>query len=673
MSEVVTYDGHYWLPSLLKRALQWCRHTTVAAFARSQSNAHLLVMDADCQQASELERRYVRHVYDKIAPHFCDSRYKAWPKVKHFLNGLPKNSVVADIGCGNGKYSAVDERLFFVGCDVCSDLASLAREQAHKSDILLADNLALPYRDDSFDAIISIAVIHHFSTESRRLKAIREMARCVRPGSPLMIYVWAMEQDQRQFCAQDVLVPWHLHEQLPTKGESTSETAADAPQPVVRFHMNSTKEQRIIQGSVGIEPPQDTPKTWTQSFTTKLDRLWSSVSPKLPRHAPTAAEHDGIDRRPLDEIQPPTIVPPAIPEAFLDKDKGRSPSKYLSTDTLVSGLFRLSPSLGRKVSNYFRTPEQEIDQLATNFATQVIQQAIEEVMRIRKRDSLTFYRYYHVFKKAAGAAAVDGMTNQVETERQRTPPADCDDEQYEELEEEEATHDSDENERVVQVGDGLNNQNVVYQARPSCLICDQDEDEEGPATEAEKASNVHVSYEVGGEAVVESSGRPPMRLRPLTQQERWTMAALRWKKQKQLMAEIKRREESKMAAAASSANAGEGASKAQQADDGAVDATNLNLLSRAAAHRDRRYAVKVMRRCGSQIAKPKCYICKMILGGAKQLAEHLLAHVQTRYQCRKCGKMDGADNGLQLRRLKLCRTCFRTAKLDHHDPLIVVD
>ena len=73
-------------------------------------------------------------------------------------------------------------------------------------------------RDDSFDAIISIAVIHHFSTESRRLKAIREMARCVRPGSLLMIYVWAMEQDQRQFCAQDVLVPWHLHEQLPTKG-----------------------------------------------------------------------------------------------------------------------------------------------------------------------------------------------------------------------------------------------------------------------------------------------------------------------------------------------------------------------------------------------------------------------------------------------------------------------
>lgn len=69
-------------------------------------------------------------------------------------------------------------------------------------------------RSDSFDAVISIAVIHHFSTEKRRLMAIAEMARILRPGGKIMIYVWALEQSQRQFCAQDVLVPWHLTPQL---------------------------------------------------------------------------------------------------------------------------------------------------------------------------------------------------------------------------------------------------------------------------------------------------------------------------------------------------------------------------------------------------------------------------------------------------------------------------
>lgn len=55
-------------------------------------------MDVECQHAAELERRYVRQVYDKIAPHFCDTRYKAWPKVKQFLNALPDDSLVADVG-----------------------------------------------------------------------------------------------------------------------------------------------------------------------------------------------------------------------------------------------------------------------------------------------------------------------------------------------------------------------------------------------------------------------------------------------------------------------------------------------------------------------------------------------------------------------------------------------
>jgi hypothetical protein len=37
--------------------------------------------------------------------------------------------------------------------------------------------------------------------------------------------------------------------------------------------------------------------------------------------------------------------------------------------------------------------------LATELAAEAVQQAIIEVLQIRKRDSLTFYRYYHVFRK----------------------------------------------------------------------------------------------------------------------------------------------------------------------------------------------------------------------------------------------------------------------------------
>lgn len=74
---------------------------------------------------------------------------------------------------------------------------------------MVCDNLNLPFRDQGFDAIISIGVIHHFSTKERRIRAIKEMARVLAPGGQLMIYVWAMEQKNRRFEKQDVLVPWN--------------------------------------------------------------------------------------------------------------------------------------------------------------------------------------------------------------------------------------------------------------------------------------------------------------------------------------------------------------------------------------------------------------------------------------------------------------------------------
>jgi SAM-dependent methyltransferase len=60
------------------------------------------------------------------------------------------------------------------------------------------------------DACISIAVLHHISTLTRRRQAVRELIRIVRPGGKILICVWAYEQASRQFAAQDVLVPLYL-------------------------------------------------------------------------------------------------------------------------------------------------------------------------------------------------------------------------------------------------------------------------------------------------------------------------------------------------------------------------------------------------------------------------------------------------------------------------------
>lgn len=88
--------------------------------------------------------------------------------------------------------------------------------------VALCDNLELPFRDDSFDAVLSLAVVHHFATTERRVRALRELARILRIGGRVVITVWALEQRHRRFESQDVLIPWQ-----PPKNRTYSHTYSD--------------------------------------------------------------------------------------------------------------------------------------------------------------------------------------------------------------------------------------------------------------------------------------------------------------------------------------------------------------------------------------------------------------------------------------------------------------
>lgn len=57
------------------------------------------------------EQQYVHEVYDAIASHFSSTRYKAWPQVRQFIQSLPPFTLIADIGCGNGKYFGCAQEL----------------------------------------------------------------------------------------------------------------------------------------------------------------------------------------------------------------------------------------------------------------------------------------------------------------------------------------------------------------------------------------------------------------------------------------------------------------------------------------------------------------------------------------------------------------------------------
>ncbi|XP_062983165.1 alkylated DNA repair protein alkB homolog 8 isoform X2 [Elgaria multicarinata webbii] len=147
----------------------------------------------DEREASKIEGKYVHEVYEEIAMHFSSTRHSPWPRVVEFLRALPCGSVVADVGCGNGKYLGVSKDLYMFGCDRSKALVDISGEKGFQA--FVCDALSVPVRSGSCDACISIAVIHHFSTVERRLATLRELVRLLRPGGRALVYVWAMEQE----------------------------------------------------------------------------------------------------------------------------------------------------------------------------------------------------------------------------------------------------------------------------------------------------------------------------------------------------------------------------------------------------------------------------------------------------------------------------------------------
>ncbi|XP_022768282.1 alkylated DNA repair protein alkB homolog 8-like [Durio zibethinus] len=143
----------------------------------------------------ELEKKYVHCVYDAIAPHFSSTRFAKWPKVSAFLESLPTGSLILDAGCGNGKYLGLNSSCYFIGCDISAPLIKICADKGH--EVLVADAVNLPYRTNFGDAAISIAVLHHLSTENRRKKAIEELVRVIKKGGLVLITVWAVEQEDK--------------------------------------------------------------------------------------------------------------------------------------------------------------------------------------------------------------------------------------------------------------------------------------------------------------------------------------------------------------------------------------------------------------------------------------------------------------------------------------------
>jgi ubiquinone/menaquinone biosynthesis C-methylase UbiE len=91
-------------------------------------------------------------------------------------------SLLLDIPCGTGIYmSAFDQNGYtVVGADASLPMLEMSRQRAKHAQKTQSDINHLPFRDDSFDAVISIRLFSHFEKDQLH-RMLNELRRVIRP------------------------------------------------------------------------------------------------------------------------------------------------------------------------------------------------------------------------------------------------------------------------------------------------------------------------------------------------------------------------------------------------------------------------------------------------------------------------------------------------------------
>jgi len=130
--------------------------------------------------------------YSLITETFSQTRYSLWPELTFFRKYVQEGERILDLGCGNGRLFELfkNKNVEYIGVDNVEKLIEIARKKYPEAEFLVGEALNLPFPDNYFAKVFSIAVLHHIPSGEFRLQFLKEVRRVLKQEGLLVLTVW---------------------------------------------------------------------------------------------------------------------------------------------------------------------------------------------------------------------------------------------------------------------------------------------------------------------------------------------------------------------------------------------------------------------------------------------------------------------------------------------------
>ncbi|MFH1129367.1 MAG: class I SAM-dependent methyltransferase [Patescibacteria group bacterium] len=147
-----------------------------------------------------------RQTYDNVADEFERTRRKYNYDAEELKEYIKQGEKVLDLGCGSGRMFEMflAQDVDYTGVDFSEKLIEIAKNK-YGDNFKVADILNLPFSNENFDSVWSIAVLHHIPSTELRKRVLSEIKRVLRPNGRVVVTCWNIKSLFRK----DLFIPFN--------------------------------------------------------------------------------------------------------------------------------------------------------------------------------------------------------------------------------------------------------------------------------------------------------------------------------------------------------------------------------------------------------------------------------------------------------------------------------